>query len=84
MNLEATVLIHRTPEEVWTYLGDISNVSKWDRGVARVRQTSPNPSGVGLEFDTLATQDGRTTGKIGGKCPTESPRQTPSVALRCS
>ena len=37
MNLEATVLIHRTPERVWAYLGDASNVPKWDRGVAKVR-----------------------------------------------
>lgn len=54
MHLETSVLIHRTPADVWAYLGDISNVSKWDRGVARVQQTSSTSSGVGLEFDTLA------------------------------
>lgn len=54
MRLEASVLIRRTPEDVWAYLGDLSNVSKWDRGVAQVQQTSATSPGVGLEFDTLA------------------------------
>jgi hypothetical protein len=54
MLLEATVLIRRTPEEVWAYLGDISNVSQWDQGVAGTRTTSLVSPGVGFEFDTLA------------------------------
>ena len=53
MNLETSVYVQRTPEAVWAYLGDISNVAKWDRGVARVQQTSMTSPGVGLEFDTL-------------------------------
>jgi carbon monoxide dehydrogenase subunit G len=53
MNLETSVHVQRTPEAVWAYLGDISNVAKWDRGVAGVQQTSLTPPGVGLEFDTL-------------------------------
>src|ERR1700749_1154431 len=54
MNLESSVYVKRPPEAVWAYLGDIRNVSKWDRGVAGARQTSSNPPGVGFEFDTLA------------------------------
>jgi carbon monoxide dehydrogenase subunit G len=53
MLLETSVYVQRTPEAVWAYLGDISNVSKWDRGVARVQQISLTSPGVGLEFDTL-------------------------------
>jgi hypothetical protein len=59
MHLETAIVIHRTPEEVWSYLGDISNVSQWDRGVAAVRETSPLPPGVGFEFDTLAHPKGK-------------------------
>jgi uncharacterized protein YndB with AHSA1/START domain len=53
MKLEATVEIRRTPEEVWAYLSDVSNVSKWDRGVAETRSASNTAPGVGFEFDTL-------------------------------
>jgi uncharacterized protein YndB with AHSA1/START domain len=54
MELEANVIIRRTPEEVWAYLSNVSNVSEWDRGVAATRPTSFNAPGVGFEFDTLA------------------------------
>jgi carbon monoxide dehydrogenase subunit G len=54
MRLEAKVQIRRTPEQVWSYLSDIENVSRWDRGVARVKQTSRDADGAGLKFDTLA------------------------------
>jgi Polyketide cyclase / dehydrase and lipid transport len=53
LHLEESVLIQRTPEEVWAYLSDVSNVSSWDRGVAGVQTTSQVPPGVGFEFDTL-------------------------------
>ena len=53
MKLEAKVEIRRTPGEVWAYLGDVSKVSEWDRGVAATRPTSPKAPGVGFEFDTL-------------------------------
>ena len=35
MRLESSIAIHRPPEVVWAYLGDVSNLPKWDRGVAR-------------------------------------------------
>jgi carbon monoxide dehydrogenase subunit G len=75
MHLEATVLIHRTPEQVWAYLGDVSNVPRWDRGVAKVRQTSSSQPGIGFEFDTLAHPSRRNAGKDSGKmsyCITEA------------
>jgi hypothetical protein len=67
MHLETAIVIQRPPEEVWAYLGDISNVSKWDRGVSATRQTSHGPSGVGLEFDTLAHPKGKVDGGEWGK-----------------
>jgi Polyketide cyclase / dehydrase and lipid transport len=53
MRLESSVMIRRAPEEVWSFLEDISNVPKWDRGVAAVRVTSSSPAAIGSEFDTL-------------------------------
>jgi hypothetical protein len=67
MILEATVLIHRTPERVWAYLGDVSNVPKWDRGVAKVRQISSTQPGIGFEFDTLAHPSRGNAGQDPGK-----------------
>ena len=67
MHLEATVVVCRPPATVWSYLGDISNVPSWDRGVAQVQQTSPNAPGVGFEFDTLAHPRGADGGGEWGK-----------------
>lgn len=61
MHLETKITIGRTPQEVQEFLGDISNIPKWDRGVAGTTQTSSGPKGMGTEFDTLAppgTRDG--------------------------
>lgn len=58
MQLHSSIRIHRTPKQVWSFLGDPANVSKWDRGVAAVEQTPAQPPsqslGVGYEFDTVA------------------------------
>jgi hypothetical protein len=63
MQLESSIHIRRSPEEVWAYLGNISNVAAWDRGVSRAEPTSTAPPGVGFEFHTFAhprlnSQDG--------------------------
>jgi len=54
MELASSILIDRTPLQVWAYLGDPANVSIWDRGVASVEEKSAAPPGVGFEFETLA------------------------------
>ena len=53
MRLESSILIRRSPEEVWAFLGNLKNVPKWDQGVGDVRQTSQGAPGVGTEFQTL-------------------------------
>ena len=67
MNLEANVLIHRPPEEVWAYLDNVSHISEWDRGVAGAQSTSSISSGVGFEFDTLAHPRGKQKDPSWGK-----------------
>ena len=54
MQLQSSVHIRRPPEDVWAYLGNVSNIAAWDRGVARSEPNSDTPPGVGFEFDTLA------------------------------
>ncbi len=67
MQLEASILIHRTPEDVWKYLSDVSNVARWDRGVASVRTNPTSSPGVGFEFDTLAHPRGSDAAGEWGK-----------------
>jgi len=52
---------------VWAYLGDVSNVAQWDRGVAATEATSPAAPGVGFEFDTLALRNGKPAENGWGK-----------------
>lgn len=57
MHLESTIVIRRSPQDVGRFLGDVSNISKWDRGVAEASQNSDGPMQVGSEFATLAPAD---------------------------
>lgn len=54
MRLEASVHIRRSPHDVWAYLGNVSNVAAWDRGVSRTEASPATPPGVGFEFDAFA------------------------------
>ena len=54
MQLSSRIIIERTPQQVWAFLGDPANVSKWDRGVAAVEESASTSRGVGFEFDTIA------------------------------
>jgi hypothetical protein len=57
LRLASSIVIERSPEAVWTFLGDPVNVAKWDRGVASVVEKDSAPRGVGFEFDTIAPDD---------------------------
>ena len=57
MQLASSIVIERSPEQVWAFLGDPANVAKWDRGVAHVETNSSAPPGVGFELDTIAPSD---------------------------
>lgn len=54
MQLKASVHIRRSPQDVWAYLGDVSNIAAWDRGVCRTELNPDTSPGVGFEFDTYA------------------------------
>ena len=65
MYIEQSIVIKRTAEEVWTYLGSVENVAKWDRGVGRTSTTlKPTESSVGLEFDTFIEDSESGKGKM--------------------
>jgi hypothetical protein len=58
MHLRAKILVARSSEIVWRYLGNPSNIPKWDRGVGSVRHDPNTSPGVGFELETFGRSDG--------------------------
>lgn len=54
MHLQAAIVVGQTNDQVWKFFSDASNLARWDRSVAQVILTSPEPFGVGSTFDTIA------------------------------
>jgi hypothetical protein len=52
MKLQADVLVRRSPEAVAAFIGDVRNIPRWDRGVARVSAAEGSTPGVGFGFET--------------------------------
>ncbi len=67
MRLQSTIMIFREPDKVWAFLREASNIPKWDRGVAAVTSGPAGVTGVGSEFDTLATNDPSASGAGNGR-----------------
>jgi carbon monoxide dehydrogenase subunit G len=42
-----SVTVNRSVEEVWTFISNFENTTRWSRGVLEARQTSEGPLGVG-------------------------------------
>lgn len=68
MYFESSIAVRRPCDEVWAFLGDISNVSKWDRGVSRTEPIGTGVPGVGFEFATFAHPRGGDSGEWGKMC----------------
>lgn len=81
MLLESKIVIRRTPEQVWSFLGNVSNIPKWDRGVAFTQEASPGTKGIGQEFDTFAHGDRQDGADAKGKM---SYRVVRAEADRCT
>jgi Polyketide cyclase / dehydrase and lipid transport len=56
MQLQAAIVVAQTNQQVWRFFAEPSNLAKWDRSVAQVIPTSPEPFGVGSTFDTIAPE----------------------------
>jgi hypothetical protein len=67
MHLETRILVRRKPEDVWSYLGEYSNVPAWDRGVGSVRHNPDTATGVGFEFSTFKTESASDSNAERGK-----------------
>src|SRR5215468_9673811 len=67
MHLESSIRIECPPERVWSFLGEVSNIPKWDRGVAAVAHSATGVIGVGDEFDTLAEPNAASDAQRNGR-----------------
>ncbi|MET3172732.1 UNVERIFIED_ORG: uncharacterized protein YndB with AHSA1/START domain [Arthrobacter sp. UYCu721] len=55
MRHEASVTVHRPIEEVWTYLTDSRNLTRWSPAWFGARVTSPGPLELGTTFQGRRT-----------------------------
>jgi len=67
MHLESSIYVRRSPEAVSAYLGNLSNIAEWDRGVSRAEALCAAHPGVGFEFDTIARPRGKSRDGSWGK-----------------
>ena len=54
-----SVTVNRPVEEVWDFLSNFENTTRWSRGVLEARQTSEGPLGVGSTLQTVVRAFGR-------------------------
>jgi carbon monoxide dehydrogenase subunit G len=54
-----SVTVNRPVEEVWDFIGDFENTTRWSRGVLEARQTSDGPLGAGATLQTVVRAFGR-------------------------
>jgi uncharacterized protein YndB with AHSA1/START domain len=53
------VVIDRSVEQVWKFLTDVENASKWDTGIVEARQTSAGPVGLGTRLEVVRESRGK-------------------------
>lgn len=56
--IESTVLIERTPEDVFDYLVDLRNEMEWNPGVVSMQKLTEGPLGVGTRYLAKWKQSG--------------------------
>ena len=57
--ITGSVTINRPVDEVWDFIGDFENTTRWSRGVLEARQTSDGPLRVGSTLQTVVQAFGR-------------------------
>ena len=54
-----SVTVNRPVEEVWDFISNFENTTRWSRGVLEARQTSDGPLGIGSTLQTVVKAFGR-------------------------
>ena len=59
INLDLSTLIDRPVKEVFLFVANPNNMSKWNSAVVSVQQITPGPVGVGTKFKSIGEALGR-------------------------
>lgn len=59
INLDFSTLIDRPVKDVFTFVSDPNNMSKWNSAVVSIQQVTPGAVGVGTKFKTVGEAMGR-------------------------
>ena len=54
-----SVTVDRPVEEVWDFISNFENTTRWSRGVLEARQTSDGPLGIGSTLQAVVRAFGR-------------------------
>ena len=54
-----SMTVNRPVEEVWHFISNFENATRWSRGVLEARQTSDGPLGAGSTLQTVVKAFGR-------------------------
>jgi hypothetical protein len=60
VNVKASVLIHRSQGDVFSYVSDVENDIHWRGGIVSIRRTPPGPIRVGARVEEVMTAFGKT------------------------
>jgi len=59
INLDFGVLIDRPVKDVFAFVANLNNMSKWNSAVVSLQQATPGAVGVGTKFKTVGEMMGR-------------------------
>jgi carbon monoxide dehydrogenase subunit G len=59
INLDFSTLIDRPVKDVFSFVADPNNMSKWNLAVVSIQQITPGPVGVGTKFKSIGEALGR-------------------------
>lgn len=59
INLDLSTLIDRPVKDVFAFVSNLNNMSKWNSAVVSMQQTTPGPVGVGSKFKSAGEMMGR-------------------------
>jgi hypothetical protein len=50
INVEKSIIINRSVEEVFNYVSDLTHSGQWQKGLVEIRKTTGGPVGVGTQY----------------------------------
>ena len=59
INIDLNTLVDRPMKDVFAFVGDPNNMTKWNSAVVSLQQITPGPVGVGTKFKTTGEMMGR-------------------------